>query len=97
MSFTLVHGGWNQQATLVHSSGALSGCNVMVVPVVTVTAVVVALSSVICFVSFSHFLLVLGVGVKSRVFVGEYSDSCMIFCLLLFGVVCSSSVSDDGC
>ena len=96
MSFTLVHGGWNQQATLVHSSWALCDCNGMVV-LVFVTAVVVALFSVICVVSFSHFLLVLGVGVKSRVFVGEYSDSCMIFCLLLSGVVCSSSVSDDCC
>ena len=97
MSFVLVHGDWNQQVTLVHSFWALSDCNGMVVPVLAVTAVVVALSSVICFVSFSHFLLVLGVGVKLRVFVGEYSDSCMIFCLLLSGVVCSSSVSDDCC
>ena len=52
-----------------------------------------ALSSVICLVSFSFFLLVLGVGVKLRVCLGEYGDSGDIFCFLCSGdlcVLCSS-------
>ena len=52
------------------------------------------LSSVICLVSFSLFLLVLGVGVKMRFCVGEYAgESGDIFCFLCSGdlcVLCSS-------
>ena len=102
MSFTLNHTGWNQQATLVHSGGAMSGCNVLVVPVVTVTAVVVA------FVFSVNFVVVSAVAVEivpcigvnlSALCVGEYADSFVIFCRLLSGVicVCSSSVSDICC
>ena len=102
MLFTLNHTGWNQQATLVHSGGALSGCNVMVVPVVTVTTVVVAFVISVNFVVVSAVAVVIVpcIGVNlSALCVGEYSDSFMIFCRLLSGVVCvcSSSVSDACC
>ena len=102
MLFTLFHTGWNQQATLVHSVGAPSGCIVLVVLVVTVTVVVVAFVFSVIFVVVSAFAVVIVscIGVKlSALCVGEYVDSFVIFCRLLSGVicVCSSSVSDVCC
>ena len=49
------------------------------------------LSSVICLVSFSLFLLVLGVGVKMRVCVGEYageSGDIFVFYVQVIFVCC---------
>ena len=101
MSSTLVHGEWNEQATVASPSWALSGCDVIVLPVSAVATVVVAIviSVNLVVVSAVAVVIVSCFGVNSSVLcVGEFSDSCMIFCRLLFGVVCvSSSVSDACC
>ena len=94
MSSTLVHGDWNQQATVVSPSWALSGCDVMVLPVSTVTTVVVAIviSVNLVVVSAVAVVIVSCFGVNSSVLcVGEFLKILKLFlfscCVVYFFVL----------